>query len=59
MKEVIIKLDSVEIEILKLKALILPKVKATRKELKELKAAKTEISKGSWISGRDLIKKLG
>ena len=59
MKEVIIKLDSMEIEILKLKATILPKEKATKRELNEIKKAKAEIVKGSWVSGRDLAKKLG
>lgn len=58
MKEVISKLDSVELELLRLKAMLLPKIKVSKKELNEIKRLKVEIAAGSWVSGRELINKL-
>ena len=59
MKEVVSKLESVEVQIMKLKAMLLPKAKATKAELKAIEAGKKEISTGQWISGKELIKKMG
>ena len=52
-------LERMEIEITRLKALLVPTVKISKKERKELEAIKKDMSKGNWISAKDLIKKLG
>ncbi len=52
-------LERMEIEIMRLKALLVPTVKISKKERKELEAIKKDMSKGNWISAKDLIKKLG
>jgi ATP-dependent protease ClpP protease subunit len=59
MQLIVRKLDKIEIEIMKLKAALLPKEKLSRKEKKELKAIQKDMDKGNWISARDLIKELG
>lgn len=59
MQIIVRKLDRIEIEIMKLKAALLPKEKLSRKEKKELKAIRKDMDKGNWISARDLIKELG
>ncbi len=58
MKEVIKELDSVELQLFRLKTMLLPKAKMSRKKLEELRKAEAEIERGSWISGDELIKKL-
>ncbi|MHB1830139.1 MAG: hypothetical protein ACYCO0_01985 [Candidatus Micrarchaeaceae archaeon] len=52
-------LEIMEIEIMRLKALLVPTAKLSRKEKKELESIQKDMAKGHWISGRDLIKKLG
>ena len=59
MQMIVRKLNRIEIEIMKLKAALLPKEKLSRKEKKELKAIRKDMDKGNWISARDLIKELG
>ncbi len=59
MKMIERKLDRMEIEIMKMKAKLVPTVKISAKERRELDAIKKDMAKGHWISGRDLIKKLG
>jgi ATP-dependent protease ClpP protease subunit len=59
MQMIVRKLDRIEIEIMKLKAALLPKEKLSIKEKKELKAIQKDMDKGNWISARDLIKELG
>lgn len=51
------KLDSVELELIKLKAMLLPVEKLSKRESRELENAEEEIKKGRWISGRRLIKR--
>lgn len=58
MKTIEKELERMEIEILKLKAKLVPTVKLSKKEKKELERAKKDIAKGNWISGRELIEKL-
>jgi ATP-dependent protease ClpP protease subunit len=53
------KLDKIEIEIMKLKAALLPKEKLSKKEKKELESIKKDMDKGNWVSARELIKQLG
>ncbi len=59
MEQVMNKLDSVEVQIMKLKAMLLQKAKPTKAEIKAMGAGKKEIARGEWISSKDLIKKLG
>ena len=58
MKMIERKLDRMEIEIMKMKARLVPTVKISAKERRELDAIKKDMTKGNWISARDLIKKL-
>lgn len=53
------KLDRMEIELMRIKARLVPTVKISKKERAELEEIRKEMAKGHWISGRDLIKKLG
>jgi len=59
LKMVLDKLDSVELEILRLRAMLLPEEEATAEEKKEIKQAKKEIKKGSTIKLEDFVKELG
>jgi len=52
-------LDSMSIEIMKLKAVLLPKVKVSKKKLRELKKIEADMQKGNYISSRELMKELG
>ncbi len=53
------KLSQIEVEIQKLKAMVLSTVKPTKRDIKAMEAGKKEISKGKWVSGRDLTAKMG
>ncbi|VVB77247.1 Uncharacterised protein [uncultured archaeon] len=53
------RLYKIEIEIRRLKAVLIPTVKMSKKEQKELEAIRKDMAKGNWVSGRELIKKLG
>ena len=59
LKRVLEKLDTVKLELLRLRAMLLPEEEATEEEKKELEEAKKEITKGSKISLEDLIKEIG
>ena len=52
------KLDDVKLELLRLRALLLPEDEATEDEKKEIEAATKEIAKGSKISLDELAKEL-
>lgn len=59
LKMVLEKLDSVQLEILRLRAMLLPQEEATVEEKKQIKAAKKEIEKGSKVKLGDFVKELG
>ena len=58
MVKIVKKLDEVQLDILWLKAQLLPTEKVSKKERAEIERAKKEIAKGQWISGDELIKQL-
>jgi hypothetical protein len=53
------KLDTVRLELLRLRATLLPEEEASEEEKKELEKARKEIVEGSGINLEDLIKELG
>jgi hypothetical protein len=53
------KLDRIEIEIIKMRAALLPTERLSKKKLAELKKIEADMLKGNFISSRDLIKELG
>jgi len=55
---VIEKLDSVKLELLRLRALLLPEEEVSDEEKKKLDAARKEIAKGQKISLDTLLKEL-
>jgi len=57
-KLVLKKLDSVQLELLRLRAMLLPEEEVTEEEKKKLEAARNEIVKGQKISLDDLVKEL-
>ena len=57
-KMVLDKLDDVKLELLRLRALLLPEDEATEDEKKEIEAPTKEIAKGSKISLDELAKEL-
>jgi len=59
LKMVLEKLDSVQLEILRLRAMLLPQEEATAEEKKQIKAAKNEIESGSKVIAEDLVKEIG
>jgi hypothetical protein len=59
LKLVLDKLDTVKIELLRLRAMLLPEEEATEKEKEEIKKAKREISKGSKIDLEEFVKEMG
>ena len=52
------KLDTVQLELLRLRAALLPEEDITEKEKKKLESARNEIAKGTKITFDDLIKEL-
>ena len=58
LKLVLDKLDTVKLELLRLRAMLLPEEEASEDEKKELEDARKEIVKGSKISLEDLVKEL-
>lgn len=52
------KLDNMEIEAKKLRALLVPMVKISGREREEIEKIKDEMAKGDKIGGRQLIKKM-
>lgn len=59
LKMVLDRLDTVKLELLRLRAMLLPEEEATEQEKKEIKKAKREIAKGLKMSLQDFIKELG
>jgi hypothetical protein len=57
-KLVLKKLDSVQLELLRLRAMLLPEEEVSEEEKKKLEAARNEIAKGQKISLNDLVKEL-
>jgi hypothetical protein len=58
-KLVLEKLDSVKLEIFRLRAMLLPEEEATAEEKKQLAEAKKEIEKGSKVNLEEYIKEIG
>jgi len=58
LKRMLDKLDSLRLELLRLRATLLPKEEISQKEKKELEKARKEIAKGSGINLDKLIKEL-
>ena len=52
------KLDTVKLELLKLRALLLPEEEVTKEEKKEIEEARKEMAKGSRVELEDLVKEL-
>lgn len=52
-------MDLVRLEILRLRAMLLPEEEPTGDEAKELEAARKEIAEGSGVTLEDLMKELG
>ena len=59
LKLVLEKIDSVKLEILRLRAMLLPEEEVTEEEKKEIEAAEKEMEKGSKISLKEFLKELG
>ena len=59
LKQVIDRLDTVKLELLRLRAMLLPEEEASEEEKKELEKARKEIAKGSKVNLEDLVKELG
>jgi transcriptional/translational regulatory protein YebC/TACO1 len=57
-KLVLEKLDSVQLELLRLRAILLPEEEVSIDEKKKLEEARKEIAKGQKISLEDLVKEL-
>jgi hypothetical protein len=57
-KLVLKKLDSVQLELLRLRAMLLPEEEVSIEEKKKLEEARKEIAKGQKISLEDLVKEL-
>jgi len=53
------RLDLVRLEILRLRAMLLPEDELSAEEAKELEEARKEIAEGSGVALEDLIKELG
>ena len=58
LKLVLDKLDSVKLELLRLRAMLLPEEEASEEDKKEIAAARKEIAKGSKVDLDDLVKEL-
>jgi len=59
LKQVLDKLDSVKLELLRLRATLLPQEELSKEEAKKLEEARKQITKGLTINLKDLIKELG
>ena len=57
-KLVLEKLDSVQLELLRLRAMLLPEEEVSEEEKKKLEAARKEIATGQKISLDDLLKEM-
>jgi hypothetical protein len=56
-RTVLDKLDSVKLELIRLRAMLLPEEELTAKEREELKQALKEIKKGNTVSLEELLEK--
>ncbi|MCW4044551.1 MAG: hypothetical protein NWE94_03425 [Candidatus Bathyarchaeota archaeon] len=59
LKIVLNKLDGVKLELLRLRAMLLPEEEATEIEKKEIKKAKRELAKGAKVDLQEFIAELG
>ena len=59
LKMVLEKLDNVHVELLRLRAMLLPEEEATAEEKKEIRIAEEELKKGSKVKLEELVKELG
>ena len=59
LKLVLSKLDTVKLELLRLRAMLLPEEEASAEEKKELEKARKEVAKGSKTDLENLVKELG
>lgn len=59
LRQVLDKLDSLRLEILRLRAMLLPQGELSKEEAAKLEEARKEIAKGLGINLEDLIKELG
>ncbi|HKZ93395.1 MAG TPA: hypothetical protein VJ249_02280 [Candidatus Bathyarchaeia archaeon] len=58
LKQVLNKLDSLRLELLRLRATLLPEEEISQKEKKELEKARKQIAKGSGVNLDKLVKEL-
>ncbi|MCW4007523.1 MAG: hypothetical protein NWF09_02355 [Candidatus Bathyarchaeota archaeon] len=58
LKLVLEKLDTVKLELLRLRAMLLPEEAASEEEKREIEAARKEIAKGSKVKLDELVKEL-
>jgi hypothetical protein len=58
LKVVLDKLDNVKLELLRLRAMLLPEEEASEEERREIEAARKEIAKGSEVKLDELVKEL-
>ncbi len=59
LKIVLHKLDTVKLELLRLRAMLLPEEEATEQEKKDIRKAKREIAKGSKVDLQEFINGMG
>ena len=59
LKMVLNKLDTVKLELLRLRVMLLPEETATEQEKKEIKKAKREISNGLKVELQEFIRDIG
>jgi hypothetical protein len=59
LKQVLDKLDLVRLELLRLRATLLPQEELSKEDAKKLEEARKEIAEGASINLDDLIKELG
>ena len=59
LKLLVDKLDTVKLELLRLRAMLLPEEELSEKEKKELEEARKKIAEGSGVNLESLIKELG
>jgi len=59
LKRMLDKLDSVKLELLRLRATLLPQEELSKEETKKLEEARKQTKKGLTINLKDLIKELG
>ena len=58
LKLVLDKLDTVKLELLRLRAMLLPEKEVSAEEKREIEAARKEIAKGSKVKLDELVKEL-